>query len=113
MVPDNAGTNVDNDMHTNNATIGATPHAAEVVAHDDGQRHSSSHLEDAQVPAASACDDEPVPQRATAGWGTSVVIFPPDDHGTSGLLVDEGAMKLIYMHQCADDESPAYPGSLV
>ncbi|EED85473.1 predicted protein [Postia placenta Mad-698-R] len=100
MVPDNAGTSVDNDMHTNNATIGATPHAAEVVTYADGQRRSSSHLKDAQVLAASACDDEPVPQRATAGSGTSVVMFPPDDY----VLWTMFGLRRVYVDVKADSE---------
>ncbi|EED85434.1 predicted protein [Postia placenta Mad-698-R] len=76
-VPTNGGTSADGDRHTNNATTGASPH--EAAAYADAQRPSSSNLMDAQVPAASACDDEPVSQNATAVPGTSVDISAPDD----------------------------------
>lgn len=92
-VPTNGGTSADGDRHTNNATTGAFPHEADAYA--DAQRPPSLNLMDAQVLAALTCDNEPVPPHATAGSGTSVDISTPDDHGTSGLLVDEGAIKLM------------------
>lgn len=93
VVP-NAEASADDDKDTNNTTTGAPAREAEGAAYADDQRPSSSNLVDAQVSAASACDDEPVPHNATTGSGTSVDMFAPHDHG-------------------ADDESPADLGSLV
>ncbi|EED85435.1 predicted protein [Postia placenta Mad-698-R] len=85
----NTGTSADDDKLTNNAT---TLREAEettdknILVSEEKEyagvpRPALSNLMDAQVPAASACDNEPVPQNAMAGLAKDLDIFAPDDHG--------------------------------
>lgn len=76
----NTGTSADDDKLTSNAN---TLREAEATAYAGVPRPVPSNLMDARVPAASACDDEPVPQNATAGSAIDLDIFAPDDRGTS------------------------------
>lgn len=98
----NKETSAEDNRCTNNATTGRILH--EAAAYVDAQRPFSSNPMDARVPTQPVYDNEPVPPHAMASLGMSVDISAPDNHGTSGLLVYEGAMKLIHMRECADDE---------